>query len=403
MCCGLGGVPSCLIQGSYEQLVCINSMKNVVIACGGTGGHLTPGIALAQGLEERGYSSWLFISRKSVDARLSENYPELSFECLPGAPLLKSPLGLLRFCVGLIGSFFYSLRFFRRVGADALFGFGGFTMVGPILAAKVRGIPVFLHEANRAVGRSIRVMKKRANRIYLPEGVRLEGVSVGKVTNLGYPLRREFRRLPRERARKILGIETTERLLVVLGGSQGASSLNTWVKGNLEALASEGISVYCLTGMGNESSGVVQMTEPGGDVLNMRFVPFSDKMNAVLSAADLLVSRAGAGSISEIVRCRTPSILVPYPYAADNHQSLNAAFLEQKGGAIVCPDDRIQEDLLEEVREVMFNEEFRDVLRRNLAAMDPGDVVAQVVADVIGRLQEEVVPQVTPSVLPFAG
>ena len=85
-------------------------------------------------------------------------------------------------------------------------------------------------------------MKKKATRIYLPEGVRLEGVSVGKVTNLGYPLRREFRRLPRERARKILGIESTERLLVILGGSQGASSLNTWVKENLEALASEGIS-----------------------------------------------------------------------------------------------------------------------------------------------------------------
>ena len=89
---------------------------------------------------------------------LSENYPELSFECLPGVPLTKSPLGLIRFCIGLIGSFFYSLRFFRRVGADALFGFGGFTMVGHVLAAKVRGIPVFLHEANRAVGRSIRVM-----------------------------------------------------------------------------------------------------------------------------------------------------------------------------------------------------------------------------------------------------
>ncbi len=374
-----------------------------MIACGGTGGHLTPGIALAQALEERGYSSWLFISRKSVDARLSENYPELSFECLPGAPLLKSPWGLARFTKGLIGSYIHSSRFFRKVGADALFGFGGFTSVGPILAARTRGIPVFLHEANRAVGRAVRVMKKRASKIYLPEGVRLEGISGNKVHNLGYPLRREFRRLPRERARRILGVESKERLLVVLGGSQGAASLNNWVKDNLEALAAEGISVYCLTGMGNESSGVIQMADSGGATLNMRFVPFSDQMNAVLSAADLLISRAGAGSISEIIRCRTPSILVPYPYAADNHQALNAAFLEQKGGAIVCPDNRIGEDLLEETREVMFNEVFRGILRRNLGAVDPGDVVSQIVTDLTNQLKQSPSREVIAGALPFAG
>ena len=89
-------------------------------------------------------------------------------------------------------------------------------------------------------------------------------------------------------------------------------------------------------------------------------------MNAVLSAADLVISRAGAGAIAEIIRCRIPSILIPYPYAADNHQTLNAEFLERKGGTIVCPEENIDNNLLSEVREVMYNEEFRTVLRRNL-------------------------------------
>jgi UDP-N-acetylglucosamine--N-acetylmuramyl-(pentapeptide) pyrophosphoryl-undecaprenol N-acetylglucosamine transferase len=379
-------------------------MRNIVIACGGTGGHLTPGIALAQSLEEKGYPCWMFISNKMVDSRLAENYPELSFERVPGAPFLKNPLGLGRFAKGLISSYFHSLKFYRNIGADALFGFGGFTSVGPALAACSRGIPVFLHEANRAVGRTIRLLRKKANRLYLPEGVRMDGVSSKVVRNLGYPLRREFRRVPRERARRNLGVGSSERLLVVLGGSQGAASLNQWAKQHLEAFAADGISVYCLTGMGNESSGVVEMTADDGSTVPMRFVPFSDEMSNVLSAADMVISRAGAGTISEIVRCRVPSILVPYPFAADDHQALNASFIEQKGAAIVCPQNEIGKLLFKEAREVMFNEEFRAVLRRNLVATDPGDVVSDIVFDVTNVLQEICNPgDVVAGALPFAG
>ena len=93
-------------------------------------------------------------------------------------------------------------------------------------------------------------------------------------------------------------------------------------------------------------------------------------MNAVLSAADLVLSRAGAGAIAEIVRCRVPSILVPYPHAADNHQYLNASFLERKGGGIVCLEEKLEDILLDEIREVMFNEEFRAIIRRNLFSME---------------------------------
>ena len=194
--------------------------------------------------------------------------------------------------------------------------------------------------------------------------------------------------MPRERARKQLGIALDDRLLVVLGGSQGATSLNSWVKGNIEHLAKDGISIYCLTGMNNESSGVIQMDGSDGQKVTSRFVPFTDEMNVVLSAADLVLSRAGAGAISEIVRCRVPSILVPYPHAADNHQYLNASYLERKGGGIICLQDKMNEVLLDEVREVMFNEEFRAILRRNLFAMDTGDVSARLADDLVQCLKE---------------
>jgi UDP-N-acetylglucosamine--N-acetylmuramyl-(pentapeptide) pyrophosphoryl-undecaprenol N-acetylglucosamine transferase len=371
-------------------------MRNIVIACGGTGGHLTPGIALAQNLEERGYPSWLFISQKAVDSRLARKYPKLSFESMPGAPLIKSPLGIARFSHGFIFSFLRSYRFYGKIGADALVGFGGFSSFGPAMAARARGIPVFIHEANRAVGKAVRFLAKNSSRLYLPEGMHLEGMSPEVIRNVGYPLRKEFRRVPKERARKQLGISLRDRLLVVLGGSQGAVALNRWVKDNLEPLAAEGISTYCLTGMNKESSGVVKLEGLGGQPVTNRFVSFTDEMNAVLSAADLVISRAGAGAIAEIVRCRIPSILIPYPHAADNHQFLNAEYLERKGGAIVCPEDKIEENLLDEVREVMFNEEFRTILRRNLFALDNGDVANRISDDIAQCLKARAIKEPLP-------
>jgi UDP-N-acetylglucosamine--N-acetylmuramyl-(pentapeptide) pyrophosphoryl-undecaprenol N-acetylglucosamine transferase len=365
-------------------------MKNIVIACGGTGGHLTPGIALAQRLEERGNPSWLFISQKAVDSRLSRKYPKLSFESMPGAPMIKSPIGLARFGAGFIFSFIRSYRFYGKIGADAMVGFGGFSSFGPAMAAHARGIPVFIHEANRAVGKAVRFLAKRSTRLYLPEGMHLDGISPDVIRNVGYPLRKEFRRIPKERARKQLGISLNDRLLVVIGGSQGAVSLNKWVKGSLEPLSAEGISTYCLTGMKNESSGVVQLEGLRGETITNRFVSFTDEMNSVLSAADLVISRAGAGAIAEIIRCRIPSILIPYPHAADNHQFLNAEFLERKGGAILCPEAKMAEHLFDEVREVMFNEDFRTILRRNLFAMDKGDVANRISDDLCQSLKERV-------------
>ena len=156
-------------------------------------------------------------------------------------------------------------------------------------------------------------------------------------------------------------------------------------------MASEGISTYCLTGLQNESSGVIKLEGLGGHTVTSRFVSFTDEMNTILSAADLVISRAGAGAIAEIVRCRTPSILIPYPYAADDHQTHNAEFLERKGGAIVCPQENIENKLLNEVREVMFNEEFRTVLRRNLFALDSGDVACRMAEDLCQCLKTKMI------------
>ena len=153
-------------------------------------------------------------------------------------------------------------------------------------------------------------------------------------------------------------------------------------------IADAGISTYCITELNKESPGVVSLGSEDGNMVNCKFVSFSDEINHVLSAADLVISRARTGSIAEgnAMCCRVPSILVPYPYAAENHQQLNASFLEGKGACVVCMQDKIDNDLMEE-KEMMFNEELRGIMRRNLFALDPGDVGGKIALDIRDCLQ----------------
>jgi UDP-N-acetylglucosamine--N-acetylmuramyl-(pentapeptide) pyrophosphoryl-undecaprenol N-acetylglucosamine transferase len=344
-------------------------MSRFLIACGGTGGHLSPGIALAEGLNQRGHEATLLISHKKVDARLIGKYPHLHFERIPGAPFTLSPAGFVRFLWQQRGAFFFSARIIRSWKPDVIVGFGGFTTSGIIVVAALFGRPVALHEANRVPGRAIRLCGGLARRLYLPPGVRLESVRMGAVRHVGLPVRREITSLPREAAQTRLGFDPSQKMLAILGGSQGASALNDWVRGRLERLAGEGIQVCCVTGLGKGSDEVRELRATTGRMVKAVFMPFCDDVATLLSAADLVVSRAGAGTIAELIRCATPAILVPFPRAADNHQWANARFFERQGGGLAI-DQQFLGHLDHEVLDVIFNDWLLGKFRANLQRMD---------------------------------
>jgi UDP-N-acetylglucosamine--N-acetylmuramyl-(pentapeptide) pyrophosphoryl-undecaprenol N-acetylglucosamine transferase len=167
---------------------------------------------------------------------------------------------------------------------------------------------------------------------------------------------------------------------VVLGGSQGASPLNGWARQVAEALAQEGVQLYCVAGLGKSEAETVSYRSKSGDETKAVFVPFCDQIAAVLSAADLVVSRAGAGTLAELVRCEVPAILVPYPHAASDHQRANAAFFERQGGGIVVEEASIQ-GLLAEALEVVFNDWLLRQFRGNLRRMDRSNSLDLMLAD----------------------
>lgn len=356
-------------------------MKNYLISCGGTGGHLSPGISLAEGLTERGHAVTMLISQKKVDARLIEKYPQFKFVRVPGTGFGWNPVALARCVVSQARGFMFCLRLVRSQRPDGIIGFGGFTSAGIALAGALTGVPVALHESNRVPGLAIRMLGRMARRVYLPPGIRLGSVRARDIRYVGMPVRSEIRRLSSTTAKTALGLDPTQKVLAVFGGSQGSGPLNDWVREKLPLLAAEGIQVYCVTGLGKGEAETREFTTKAGVAVRAIFVPFCDRVAELLSAADLVLSRAGAGTIAELIRCETPAILVPFPQAADDHQRANAAFFEKQGGGIVVEQSRLS-GMQAEVLDVIFNDWLLRKFRGNLQRMDRANSLDLMLADI---------------------
>jgi UDP-N-acetylglucosamine--N-acetylmuramyl-(pentapeptide) pyrophosphoryl-undecaprenol N-acetylglucosamine transferase len=343
----------------------------VFIACGGTGGHLAPGIALGEALRAQGHAVTLLISHKQIDARLVAKYSDFTVEKIPAAPFLWRPGGLWRCLRSQWRGFGLA---WRRIGAERpslIVGFGGFTTAAVIVAGAMRGVPVVLHEANHVPGRAIRWLTPLAQRLYLPPGVAAPWGGRKIARPVGLPVRAEIQLRPPAAARRALGLRPEGLVLVVLGGSQGAGSLNAWARTQAARLAERGGQLYCVTGPAAETA----PTGPGV------FSLFCDRMADLFSAADLVVSRAGAGTLAELTRCTTPAVLVPYPHAADNHQAANAAWWTAQGGGVVVPESRFGE-LTATVDALLDDEPRRREMIAALARLDRESALATIMADI---------------------
>lgn len=356
-------------------------MSKFLISCGGTGGHLSPGISLAQGLVARGHSATLLVSQKRVDSRLLEKYPDLTFERMPGTGFSWQPAKMAKFVSSQIAALRYCMKVVRTMQPSVVVGFGGFTSAPAAAAARLSGIPVALHESNRVPGLAIRVLGPFADRVYLPMGIRVAGVRAGAALHAGLPVRREIVRTPAAAAREAIGLDPRQRALVILGGSQGASALNAWARSQFESLASENIQVYCVTGLGKGEKETITRRSKTGETVKAVFVPFSDSIGEVMSAADLVITRAGAGTLAELIRCEVPAILIPYPHAASDHQRANAAFFERQGGGLVVEESALG-SLHSEVMDLIFNEWLVRQFRGNLKRMDRSNALELMIADI---------------------
>ena len=313
----------------------VTSNMHILIACGGTGGHLFPGIAVAEELLRRGHHATLLISEKSVDAEASAKYPHLDFRTLPAVakPPTLSPR-MVGFLWRMRASAQRCQAILRETGARTVLGMGGFTSLPPVHAGRRAGCRTFIHDSNARPGRANVLTSRFCDEVLLGMEAASPFFPGRTIRITGTPVRPEISTLPpRAEAAARLGLDPDKTTILVTGGSQGARRLNDLAAAAATHLP-DGWQVLHIAGAA-DAERVRQLTTqvPGYQVLG-----FCDQMPDAYAVADLLVARAGASSLCEIAQIGLPSLLIPYPHAADDHQTRNAEVFQRAGASRLLPE-----------------------------------------------------------------
>ena len=343
----------------------------VAIACGGTGGHLFPGLAVAGELTKRGCKTALLISPKDVDQQAVKTARDAEILTLPAVGLQNR--NYFSFAGSFVKSLFAARKSFRRCQPDAVLAMGGFTSAPPVLAAKMSGARTFLHESNTIPGRANRFLARFVDEAFVGFPETASRLRVGKVTHTGTPVRPEFSvgrdsvESKLQQCRTALGLDPNRPTVLIMGGSQGASGINEIILATLPLLADPHATWQWLHLTGTAHFEKVKRAYAGRR-LKAVVQPFLAEMNLALGAATVAVSRAGASSLAEIAAMRLPSLLVPFPAAADNHQFHNARAFETTGAArLLEQKNATPERVAAILRELAENETVRAAMQSALA------------------------------------
>ena len=318
---------------------------NVAVACGGTGGHLFPGLAVAEELRRRGHEVLLIVSEKEIDTLALEGHEGFQVERLPsiGLPSLFSPA-----IFGFVGKFGRSLlecrKIFARFRPDAVLGMGGFTSTAPILAGRLRKQSAFIHESNAIPGKANR-LNARLSTAVLVGFEECKRYFKGKRCQVtGTPVRDSLRQeVSRDDVLRALGFEAGRKTLLVMGGSQGARGINQAVPDAVGLLSGLDVQVIHLAGTADGKKVEARYGEHG---VPHYVAAFHHRMHELYTLADLAIARAGASTLAEFSFFGLPAVLIPYPYAAEDHQKRNAAIFTRAGAAIMVEESALDTDLL---------------------------------------------------------
>lgn len=355
-----------------------------VIACGGTGGHLFPGLAVAETLKERGHEILLIVSEKSIDSVALQAHPDFRFEKLPsvGMPSMLSP-AFVRFLRRSWESYGHCGNVYRKFRPAVVLGMGGFTSTAPLLAGWRQKLPTFIHESNVIPGRANKLAAKFVTKVLLGFSACVPNFAGRDTVVTGTPVRRNLGSpLPKAEALAAFKLEPGRPTLFVMGGSQGASGINQILFKCAPLLRDKGVQIIHLTGERDDQLAAANYQR---EEIPHYVAPFHHRMEEAYSAADLVISRSGAASLSELSQFGLPSVLIPYPFATDDHQTFNAKVFVDAGAAELQPEQKITPEAFAAlISNLLGNDRRREHMAAAARTVLPRDAAGNV-ADEIER------------------
>ena len=352
----------------------------IIIAGGGTGGHIFPAIAIANALKKiNGANEILFVGAKG---RMEmEKIPQAGFE-IKGLDIAGFNRSSLIKNIGLplklIRSFFQVKNILNEFKPDAIVGVGGYSSFPVLRFAQAKKIPSFIHESNSFAGKSNMLLGKKATKVFVATDGMEKFFPSDRIMITGNPVRKSIAEasVSKMNALKFFGLSAERKTVLVVGGSLGAKSINDAINKDLDELLNSNLQLIWQTG----KPYAAKAKERAMNKEQVWTNDFINQMEYAYAAADIVISRAGAIAIAELCLVEKPVLFVPYPFAAEDHQTANAKNLVQKNAALMVRDDEAIEKIVSMIIDLSKSEEKQQELRNNikkLAIKNADEIIAE--------------------------
>ena len=362
--------------------------RNIIIAGGGTGGHIFPAIAIAQSLQQLGSNLHIqfigALGKMEMDKIPAAGYPII------GLPIIgfnrKNIFKNILLPFRLIISFKNLISIFKKIKPIAVIGVGGYSSFPVLRYAQFKNIPTFIHESNSIAGKSNLFLSKRVHKIFAGSEALLKYFPNQKIILTGNPIRKSIlqKKYTKKEAIDFFKFKEDKITLLIIGGSLGAKSINECIFRNINELQNNNIQTIWQTGKVNAEHYKNISPEYKNDVYITQFI---DDMTLAYTAADLIISRSGAMAIAELCYIGKPTIFVPYPYAAEDHQKINALALVQKNAALLIEDAKVESNLIAQIVALKNDIPLQLEMANNIQKLMITDAAEKIAQEILNEIK----------------